>query len=143
MSDVLSAALEYAKVKEQQAKYRAKAYADQRSRASPSDIKTGDRVLLKQARQTKMSTRYDSRRYRVIERSGSSLILQRGEGRVLMRNVSQAHKLHRNIAVLKEDDFLMGVDLPYTVESPRTAEQDVRTSVRVRREPTYLKDHRF
>ena len=95
ISGVLSAALQFTKVKDQQAKQRAKVYADKRDRARPSDIKSGDKVLLRQARQNMLSTMYDPKPYAVPERKGPSLILQR-ERRVFMRNVSHARILHQN-----------------------------------------------
>lgn len=76
MSNVLSAALQSTQVKDKQAKQCTKAYVDKRNRACPSDIKSGDKVLLQQARQNKLSTRYDPEPYTVLERRGPSLILQ-------------------------------------------------------------------
>ena len=73
LSDALSATLQSAKVKDQQAKQRMKAYVDMRNRASPSEIASGDKVLLKQARQNKLSTLYDPRPFTVLERRGPSL----------------------------------------------------------------------
>ena len=61
--------LQSAKVKDQQAKQSAKAYADKRNRARPSDIK--------------LSMMYDPKLYTVLERKGLSLILQQ-EGTVFM-----------------------------------------------------------
>ena len=68
MTKDLSTALQTAQVKDRQAKQNTKAYADKRNRASPSDIKPGDKVLLQQARQNKLSTRYDPEPYTVVER---------------------------------------------------------------------------
>ena len=81
---VLSAALQSAKVKDQQAKQRAKVYVDKRNRVRPSDIKS--KVLLQQARQNKLSTMYDPNLYTVLDSKGPSLIQER-EGRVFMPNV--------------------------------------------------------
>ena len=50
LSDELSAALQSAHLKDGQAKQKTKAYADKRNRASPSDIKPGDQVLLQQVK---------------------------------------------------------------------------------------------
>ena len=58
LSDALSAAVQSAKVEDRQDKQRMKAYVDMRNRASPSVIASGDKVLLKQARQNKLSTLY-------------------------------------------------------------------------------------
>ena len=118
-----------------------KAYADKRNRASPSDIASGDKVLLKQSRQSKLSTLYDPHPFTVLERRGPSLILQRGDGRMFMRIVSHVHKLHRNSRIREEDDYEMDVDLPQAVNPPRVEEQGVRRSARVRRAPAHLKDY--
>ena len=141
LSSAVSAALQSAKVRDQQAKQRMKAYVDKRNRASPSDIASGDKVLLKQSRQSKLSTLYDPHPFTVLERRGPSLILQRGDGRMFMRNVSHVHKLHKNSRIREEDDYEMDVDLPQAVNPPRAEEQGVRRSARVRRAPAYLKDY--
>ena len=104
MSNDLSATLQSAQTKNRQAKQSTKAYADKRNGASPSDIKPGDKVLLQQARKNKLSTRYDPEPYTVVDRKDPSLILQRGNGRVFMRNVSHVHKLHQNTVAREEDD---------------------------------------
>ena len=141
LSSAVSAALQSAKVRDQQAKQRMKAYADKRNRASPSDIASGDKVLLKQSRQSKLSTLYDPDPFTVLERRRPSLILQRGDGCMFMRNVSHVHKLHKNSRIREEDDYEMDVDLPQAVNPPRAEEQGVRGSARVRRAPAHLKDY--
>ncbi|PFX16891.1 uncharacterized protein K02A2.6-like [Stylophora pistillata] len=129
--------------KDQQAKQRTQVYADKRNRASPSDMNSGDKLLLQQARQNKLSTLYDSQPYSVIQRRGPSLILQRTNGQVFMRNVSQVRKLHQNTAVREEGDYGMDFDLPQAMNPPRAAEQDTRRSARVRRAPTHLRDYQL
>ena len=133
----MSAALQSAKVKDQQAKQRVKAYVDKRNRESSSDIASGDKVLLKQVQQNKPSTLYDPHPFTVLERKGPSLILQRGDGHMFMRNVSHVHKLHKDSRVREEDNYVMDVDLPQAVN------QDVRRSAPVRRAPTYLKNYQL
>ncbi|XP_022805991.1 uncharacterized protein LOC111343115 [Stylophora pistillata] len=129
--------------KNQQAKQGTKVYTDKRNRASPSDIKSGDKVLLQQVRQNKLSTLYDPQPYTVLERKGPSLILLRRNGRVFMHNVSHVHKLHQNTAVREEDDYVMDCDLPQVMNPPRAAEQDTRRSARVRRAPAHLRDYQL
>ncbi|KAK3738593.1 hypothetical protein QZH41_009884, partial [Actinostola sp. cb2023] len=88
VSNLLSDALQCAHMKDQQAKQRMKSYVDKKNNAVPSDIQTGDKVLLQQARHNKLTTRYDPKPYMVLERRGPSVILQRENGRMFMRNVS-------------------------------------------------------
>ena len=141
LSDVLSAALQSAHLKDRQAKQRIKAYADKRNTASSSDIKPGDQVLQQQAKQNKLSTRYNPKPYTVLERKGPSLILQRGNGPVCMRNVSRVRKLHQTTAVQEEDDLDMDVNFPLNNEdSLQAVNHCVRKSVGVRRAPAHLND---
>lgn len=147
MSKDLSAALQSAQVKDRQAKQNTKAYAVKKNRASPSDVKPEDKVLVQQARQNKLSTHYDPKPYIVLERKGPSLILQRGERTVFMRNVSHVHKLHQSTVAQDEDDCNMDVNIPQALnqeEDPLQAvDQDVRRSARVRRAPTHLNDYQL
>ena len=147
MSKNLLAALQSAQVKGRQAKHNTKAYVDKKNRASPSDIKPGDKVLVQQARQNKLSTCYDPKPYTVLERKGPSLILQRGEGTVFMRNVSHVHKLHQSTVAQDEDESDVDVNIPQALnqgEDPLQAvDQDVRRSAHVRRAPAHLNDYQL
>ncbi|CAB4030060.1 uncharacterized protein K02A2.6-like [Paramuricea clavata] len=58
-------------------KAKMKKYADEKRRAAPSNIKRGDKVLLKQERKNKLSTKYDPDPYIVIGTKGTSLLLKR------------------------------------------------------------------
>ena len=139
----MSAALQSVKAKDQQAKQRMKAYVDKRNRASTSDVASGDKLLLTQARQNKLSTLYYPHPFTVLERRAPSLILERGDGRMFMRNVSHVHKLHKDSRIQEEDNYVMDVDLLQAVNPLWAEEQDVRRSARVRRAPTYLKNNQL
>ena len=73
-------------------KSKAKSYMDKRHRATPSDIRQGDQMLLLQKRQNKLTTRYDPRPFTVVKRKGVSVELARGGAR-LFRNVSMIKKV--------------------------------------------------
>ena len=49
-------------------KSKAKSYMDKRHRATPSDIRQGDQVLLLQKHQNKLTTRYDPRPFTVVKK---------------------------------------------------------------------------
>ena len=53
-------------------KSKAKAYMDRRHKATPSDIRQGDQVLLLQKRQSKLATRYDPRLLTVVKKKKGS-----------------------------------------------------------------------
>lgn len=50
------------------AKMKQKIYADNKRGARPSDIAVGDRVLLKQSRENKLSTNFEPHPYKVVRR---------------------------------------------------------------------------
>ena len=75
-----------------QAKLRQKEYADRRTSASHSNIDEGDQVLLRQARQNKLSPTYEPEPYRVIQRNGSAVIIENADGESKMRNVGHMKK---------------------------------------------------
>jgi hypothetical protein len=70
-----------------------KKYADEKRRAALSNIKRGDKVLLKQERKNKLSTRYDPDPYIVVGTKGNSLLLKRRDEPEIMRNSSAVRKL--------------------------------------------------
>ena len=74
-------------------KAKMKKYAHEKRRATPYDIKRGDRVLLKQERKNKLSTRHDPDPYAVVGTKGTSLLLKRRAEPEIMRNSSAVRKL--------------------------------------------------
>jgi hypothetical protein len=144
--------------KDQTRKAGMKRYADRKFRAKTSDVGVGDWVLLRQRRQNKLSTNYDSKPYRVIRRKGSSVMLQRG-GSELLRNVSFVKRLgvqpekEREMGGYEPSDESVGQGREMDTsesESDETSEseEDVyeavgegRRPARRRRSPAYLRDY--
>ena len=121
-------------------KSKAKSYMDKRHRATPSDIRQGDQVLLLQKRQNKLTTRYDPRPFTVVKRKGVSVELVRGRAR-LFRNLSVVKKV---IPTTRKSELVrrptQGVSLPIrgniTVENTERCDRPVRE----RCVPSYLND---
>ena len=74
-------------------KQRTKEYADKVQHAQPSVISEGDSVLLRQEKSNKLSSAYDPLPYLVVKKKVPSVILQRGNGPRIMRNVSFVKKV--------------------------------------------------
>ena len=115
-------------------KAKMKKYADEKRRAAPSNIKRGDRVLLKQERKNKLSTRYDPDPYVVVGTKGTSVLLKRRAEPEIMRNSSAVRKLPR------DDNNGMG-EHPH--EADRGSDQVVVTTggprpQRLRKPPEYF-----
>ena len=73
-------------------KAKAKLYADKKRHAEYSDLVPGDRVLLKQEKQNKLSTPFAPEPYDVVSRNGSSIIIKSPEGVQLKRNTAHVKK---------------------------------------------------
>ncbi|CAC5356773.1 unnamed protein product [Mytilus coruscus] len=108
-----------------------KNYADTRRNAESSDLKIGDTVLVRQDKQNKLSTPYNSNPYKIVERNGTMLTAKRDDGHMITRNSS----------------FYKQVKIPPTiVNSEKEQEQEesstqLRTSGRMNIAPAYLKDY--
>ncbi|XP_028410312.1 uncharacterized protein K02A2.6-like [Dendronephthya gigantea] len=104
-SDILASALESAHSSDAKVKQKMAIYTDEKKRAKAAVIKVGDKVLLRQRREHKLSTRYDCRPYAVVERRGPSVILQRKDETPVIRNVSMVHKIPDITREEEEDDI--------------------------------------
>lgn len=117
--------------------------ADKRRAAVDSMIQAGDCVLLKQPKQNKLTTAFEPEPYRVVERKGPSVILEKN-GVKCMRHVSSAKRwVSPQIQSADMDDAWMGPDHVSKEPSGRVPvrEQSVHRPRRIRREPLSLKDY--
>ena len=73
-------------------KAKTKAYADKAVNAKPSDITVGDQVLVKQERKDKFSTPFNPTPYRVVNKTGNSVIVEAPGGAQYSRNTSHVKK---------------------------------------------------
>jgi transposase InsO family protein len=73
-------------------KLRQKEYADKKRSAEHSIIEQGDDVLLKQTRENKLDTNFESMPYKVIQKEGNSILLENHEGVRKMRNIAHVKK---------------------------------------------------
>ena len=105
VSDSLESALQNAHVHlaDANVKERMAVYTDAKKKAKLSVVEVGDKVLLQQNHQNKLSIRYDPNPYTVIERRGPSVVLQRDEETPIMRNVSLVHKIPNEVGSEEED----------------------------------------
>ena len=63
-----------------------KMYFDEDSKAQESSLKVGDTVILKQKKSNKLSTRFENKKYTIIQKKGNSVTLKSEEGEVKVRN---------------------------------------------------------
>ena len=70
------------------AKLHHKEYVVRTQGAKHSDIEEGDKVLLKQTRENKLSPNYEPEPYIVTRKDGNAVILQDTSGNNKMRNIA-------------------------------------------------------
>ncbi|KAK7088341.1 hypothetical protein V1264_022269 [Littorina saxatilis] len=74
-------------------KEKGKEYADMKRCAKESDVNVGDAVLLQQKKHDKLTPTYDPEPYKVVEKTGSQVVVQSPDG---------AKKYKRNVAHTKK-----------------------------------------
>jgi len=89
--------------RDSRAKLRQKEYADRTRGAKHSNIEEGDKVLLKQTRENKLSPNYEPEPYTVTRKDGNAVILQDTNGNNKMRNIAHMKKFVDPETVVKEE----------------------------------------
>uniref|UniRef100_A0A3P9MCB8 Gypsy retrotransposon integrase-like protein 1 n=1 Tax=Oryzias latipes TaxID=8090 RepID=A0A3P9MCB8_ORYLA len=109
--------------------------ADKHRKAKESPVKQGDRVLLRQQKQNKLSTPFEPEPYTVISRKGPSVWLEK-DGKKKMRHVS-----HVKLWIEPEQDTSVLYDGAEPITSmPDPPQQQEGRPQRVKKAPTHLKD---
>jgi hypothetical protein len=73
-------------------KAKSKEYTDVKRNASYSDVVIGDTVLLKQDKANKLSTTFENKPYKVIDKSGSSVVVEGPHGGTYHRDSTHVKK---------------------------------------------------
>ena len=134
-------------------------YANARRHTTPSNLETGDIVLVKQTKQNTLTTPYNPTPLTVKEKKGSMVTAERPDGSSITRNSSYFKQLPRSFRSLPEtlpennDDDVPSLhgadsaedvspDVPsIPVEAPPPVLTEVRRSGRIKQTPSYLKDY--
>ena len=81
-----------ARDRDKEAKERGKLYADEKRDARESDVKEGDRVLLKQEQTNKLTLTFRPEPFRVLDKTRNSVVVESPEGVQYKRNSTQVKK---------------------------------------------------
>ena len=135
-----------------------KEYADRYSHAKNTDLSVGDKVLLKQPKQNKMSTPFKPEPLEIKDKKGSMITAQNAE-RTVTRNASFFKKLPSSVPVQltpsdEEEKFTPSIETAEAadvaegyheadeaVEDEPEAPPALRRSERTRRVPEHFKDY--
>ena len=78
--------------REWEKKIKAKTYADERRGAQPNYLQTDDQVLLKKKKSDKLSVKFESEPYEIVEKKDNSVVIQLPEKVQYQRNVTEVKK---------------------------------------------------
>ena len=81
--------------------------------AKESDISPGDKVLVKQERQNKLSTPFAPEPHKVVTKTGNSVVIESPDGVQLKRNNTHVKKYEERI-VGQEEKTTLPIDLEPT-----------------------------
>jgi hypothetical protein len=104
-------------------KEKGRLFADTRLGAKDSDIHSGDKVLVKQDRENKMSTRFNPSPFKVVERNGNSVVVESDQGVWYRRNVTHLKKFHERVNTGLQDSVSLenpDLVLPENESSPES-----------------------
>ena len=93
-----------AKTNDAKAKTRARDYANKRRHAKSSDLKVGEKIILKQRKRNKFTTKFELEPYTIIERKGTKVVAKNGRHTVT-RNTSFFKKIKGDMREPDEDEI--------------------------------------
>lgn len=119
--------------RDREAKIKAKEREDRRRGARKCQTQPGDTVIVERHARVKGDTRFDPKRFTVLEQNNGSLVLTDDEGQLLKRHVSQTKKVYkwRETPEYNDTDSSMG----------QSSVQPTSRPVRERRAPAYLHNY--
>lgn len=101
------------RVKDWIKKKKEKEYADKSRNAKYSQVQVGDRVLVQQPKENKLSPAFETKPYEVVGRTGNEVLLKAPHGGTYRRNVKQVKNLEIDGSVPLDDaDDVTDLDLP-------------------------------
>ena len=116
---------DHAKDTDAENKTRMKDYRDQKVKAKETDFQIGDRVLLRQQKEDKLSTPFRNEEFEVVDRNGTQVTVKSKTGARYTRNTSHVKPIitegHRNLLDLSH---IPDCQLPVHAELPVSVQSD-------------------
>jgi hypothetical protein len=142
------------KLKDSSMKTKGKEYTDTVRKAEKSVISVGDKIILRQKHENKLSTKFDPIPYTVVEKKGNAVTLRSMDNQNILRNSSQMKKY--NCASSSDNDNVpqtldlsdpgettLAETIPSEVNTEGDDSSDIspRRSERIRTKPCKLADY--
>ncbi|XP_031570271.1 uncharacterized protein K02A2.6-like [Actinia tenebrosa] len=130
--------------KDAEMKQKNKDYVDVKRHAKESSIKVGDKILLEQTKQNKLSTNYEPVPYEVNGKFGNQVLVKSQDGVEHKRNTSQMKLLKEETKEVKPELEVpeLAIEKATHTATPENEGTTVQQRLkRDRRPPAYLKDH--
>ena len=97
-----------AKTNDTRAKTKGREYANQRRHAKPSNLQVGDKVVLKQRKRNKFTTKYELEPYTIIEHKGTKIVAE-NQNHTVTRNASFFKKIKGGVAESEDENYRANV----------------------------------
>lgn len=120
-------------------KEKGKSYGDEKRHAVQSDIKPGDKVLLKQNKENKLTTPFSYNPYVVQSKNGNSVVVESG-GVEYKRNVTHVKKYLEN-EVQNEGEEKTDCEIIGTNDKESMCEEIIQRPIRNRQKPVRFNDY--
>ena len=101
----------------------------------PSDIAVGDRVLLKQSRENKLSTNFERHPYKVVRRDGNAVVIEDVEGNSRMRGIAHIKKYIEREEDQQNPNLVESAVADAKVPIADTSSQDISPQSKVSESP--------
>lgn len=128
------------KFNDQKGKQQMKQYADKRRKAKHSNLQVGDKVLVKQDKQNKLTPPYDPKPFEIVKKKGTMITAKR-EDKHITRNSSKFKPVQNAPAMPGNTDEETDTIPPDLTSNVHNQTPEPRRSTRIRKPPAYLKDY--
>ena len=81
-----------------------KDYWDTKRKAVHSNLREGEKVLIKQEKQNKLTTPFEPKLYEIIKKSGNQVTVQDDDDKVYKRNVTEVKKFNEEETKLCDEN---------------------------------------
>ena len=118
--------------RDKERKGKGKIYTDDKRNACENDIKAGDKVLLKRKRKDKLTPTFHAEPFRVVSKTGNSVVVEQHDGVQYKRNVTHMRKYHERpdhgVTVQANENVRINRDIDIDGASRENAENTIASS---------------
>ena len=124
-------------------KEKGKIYSDEKRNAQKSEIRTGDKVLVRKERENKMDPIFDPKPAKVVAKNGNCVTIQTEKGQQYKRNVTKVKKFYekpKDVSYSKDQEVVMDTEHKTGIAMQQVQNSDVQVEDNSHQNCTLTKD---